>query len=131
MSVGEFAFEVTTEKPVAEAISAVEAALAERKFSVLWHLHINEKLAEKGLTLDPDVHILEVCSAPKAKQAIETSPQVAYFLPCKVVVRRQQGQTTLGLVRPTVLMNTLGDEGMSSLAAEVEAALTEAVGAAR
>jgi uncharacterized protein (DUF302 family) len=84
----EFQYSVTTTKTPAEAVAAVEAALAERQFSVLWHLHVNETLAKKGFELTPEVHILEVCSAPKAKHALETNPDVANFLPCKVVVKR-------------------------------------------
>jgi uncharacterized protein (DUF302 family) len=123
----EFQVSVKTAKGAAEACAAVESALAERKFSVLWHLHVNEKLQEKGLALGPDVHILEVCSAPKAKLAIETNPEVAYFLPCKIVVRSESGQTQIGLARPTMLMAVLGDERLEGLAREVEATLLEVV----
>jgi uncharacterized protein (DUF302 family) len=127
----EFQVSVATEKTPAEAVQAVEAALAERKFSVLWHLNVNDKLAEKGLNLAPEVHILEVCSAPRAKQALETNLDVAGFLPCKVVVTSSGGQTQIGLVKPTMLMSVLGDERLKALAEEVEAVLLEAVQAAR
>jgi uncharacterized protein (DUF302 family) len=122
---------VATGKAPAEAVKAVEAALAERKFSVLWHLTVNDKLAEKGLSLEPEVHILEVCSAPRAKQALETNLDVAGFLPCKVVVSSSGGQTQIALIKPTMLMNVLGDERLKALAEEVEAVLLEAVQAAQ
>lgn len=123
----EYQVSFATGKSPTEAVAAVEAALQERKFSVLWHLHVNEKLAEKGLDLGPEVHILEVCSAPRAKQAIEANPDVAYFLPCKIVVRSDGGQTRIGLTRPSVLMNLLGDDRFTDLADEVEAVMLEAV----
>lgn len=128
---GKVAVSVSTAKSPADAVKAVEAALAERKFSVLWHLNVGEKLTEKGLTLEPEVHILEVCSAPRAKQAIETNPEVAYFLPCKIVVKRVNGETEIGLARPTMLMDVLGDGRLQQLAEEVEAVLLEAVTAAK
>lgn len=123
----EYQVSFATGKSPAEAVAAVETALQERKFSVLWHLHVNEKLAEKGLELGPEVHILEVCSAPRAKQAIEANPDVAYFLPCKIVVRSSGGQTQIGLTRPTLLMSLLGDDRFKDLADEVESVMLEAV----
>jgi len=126
----EFAYEVRTDKSVDEAVAAVQAQLAERKFSVLWTLNVNETLRSKGFDLEHEVRILEVCSAPKAKGALETNPAVAYFLPCKIVVKRVSGQTTVGLTRPGALMGLMGDARFDDLAKQVEADLAAAVEAA-
>lgn len=127
----EFAYEVQTGKGVDEAVAAVEAAMAGRKFSVLWQLDVNKTLESKGLSLEHEVRILEVCSAPKAKHALETNPAVAYFLPCKIVVKRVAGQTTIGLSRPGALMALMGDDRFNALAQEVEAELIAVVDAAK
>lgn len=127
----EFAYEVHTGKGVEEAVAAVEAAMAGRKFSVLWQLDVNKTLESKGLSLEHEVRILEVCSAPKAKHALETNPAVAYFLPCKIVVKRVAGQTTIGLARPGALMALMGDERFNALAQEVEAELVAVVDEAK
>lgn len=87
----------------------LEQALIERKFGALWHLDVNEKLKEKGFDLEPEFHFFEVCSAPRAKQAIETNIKVGYFLPCKVVVYLQGGHTRIGLLNPTVLIELQND----------------------
>ncbi len=119
---------VPTEKSVQDAVKAVDAALAKRKFSVLWALDVNEKLQEKGLDLAREFRILEVCSAPRAKQALESDPEVGYFLPCKVMVYRGDGGTRIGLPRPTALMGMLGDDPkLAALAQEVEGVLVEAL----
>lgn len=115
-------------KTVEEAVQAVEAALAERKFSVLWHLNVNETLQKKGLDLGPEVRILEVCSAPRAKQAIESNPDVTYFLPCKVVIQRHNGKTRVGYASPASLIGLMGDDGLADLAAEVESVMSEVLG---
>ncbi|HEY3368189.1 MAG TPA: DUF302 domain-containing protein [Symbiobacteriaceae bacterium] len=127
----EFQVSVTTAKSPGEAVKAVEAALAERKFSVLWHLNVNRQLGEKGFSLGHEVHILEVCSAPRAKQAIDMNPEVAYFLPCKIIVKNDGGQTQIGLLKPTALMGLLGDEQLQAAGQEVEDVLLEAVQAAQ
>jgi uncharacterized protein (DUF302 family) len=123
----ELRYAVTTTKPVAEAARDVAAALARRGFSVLWELDVVGKLREKGLELQRPVRILEVCSAPRAKEALEANPLVGYFLPCKVVVLQRDGRTELGLPRPTALLSLLGDEHLQPLAEEVERVLVAAV----
>ncbi len=122
-------YAVTTEKSVESAIEAVTDALNRRQFSVLWHLDMNEKLVQKGLEPEPPFHVLEVCSAPRAKEALRVTQTVGYFLPCKLVVYvdRQTGKTTLGLPDPVALLNLAGHPTLDGLAREVTAILHEAV----
>lgn len=120
-------FAVSTHRSVDEAARAVEAALAQRSFSVLWALDVNAKLREKGLDVDGSYRILEVCSAPRAKQALETNADVSCFLPCKVVVTEVGGRTEIALPRPTALIGMLADARLHPLAEEVEAVMVAAV----
>ena len=123
----EYHYTRSTGKSVPEAIAALEAALTNRKFSALWHLDMQSKLKEKGLELKPEFHVFEVCSAPRAKEALETNLQVGYFLPCKMVVYSDDGQTRIGLLRPHLLMDLLGEERLKALATDVETELRAAV----
>jgi uncharacterized protein (DUF302 family) len=127
MTAAETRYEVTTDQPVEQAVAAVGEALGKRRFSVLWDLDVNAKLAEKGLDLAVPYRILEVCSAPRAKQALETNASVGYFLPCKVVVYREGGRTHIGLPRPEALIALVGDARLADLATEVERVLIEAI----
>ncbi len=125
-----FGLTVDTTKSVAHAIEAVENELKSRKFAVLWHLDMQEKLREKGVEGGPEFHVLEVCSAPRAKEALDADLYVGYLLPCKIVVFREHDATRIGLLRPTILMDFFEDERLRRLAEEVEATLTEVVRAA-
>jgi uncharacterized protein (DUF302 family) len=122
-------YTVPTTKSVESALAAVEQALARRQFAVLWHLDINAKLVEKGLEPGPPFHILEVCSAPRAKAALTTTQQVGYFLPCKVVVYADgaTGGTRIGLQRPRLMVDMIGEPALEPLADEVEGLLVGAV----
>lgn len=124
---------VETQKTIAEALEAVEKSLGARQFGVLWHLDMNEKLTEKGLPPGPEFHVLEVCSAPRAKKALTTNQKVGYFLPCKVVVYEdaQTHGTRIGFQRPQLMTELLGDSALAPLAAEVEGILTDAIHAAK
>lgn len=122
-------YTVPTDKSVPLAIEVIEKTLMARQFGVLWHLDINEKLVEKGLDPGPAFHVLEVCSAPRAKQALSTNQQVGYFLPCKIVVYTDQknGTTQIGLLRPRLMTELLGDQELEPLANEVEQLLVDAI----
>jgi len=123
----QFHYTRVAEKSVPDAIAALEGALAKRKFSALWHLDMRAKLQEKGQAFDGEFHVFEVCSAPHAKVALETNLEVGYFLPCKMVVYSKDGKTYVGLLRPNLLIEMLGEERLQSLANHVEAELSAAV----
>lgn len=122
-------YAVSTRKPVAQAIEELSDALGQRQFGVLWDLDINQKLVEKGLEPEPPFHILEVCSAPRAKHALSNNQEVGYFLPCKIVVYedRASGGTTIGFPKPDALMGLLRDPSLESLAEEVNSIMKAAL----
>lgn len=122
-------YRVTTNKTVDEAVEAVGRALKDNQFSVLWDLDINQKLEEKGIEPEPPYHILEVCSAPRAKKALSTNPVVGNFLPCKIVVYqdRESGATAISLPMPRALIGLLEDPDLESLAEEVSELMKAAV----
>ena len=125
----EYFVAVSTRESVEEAIQSVTERLQAHQFGVLWHLDINEKLEEKGVEPGLPFHILEVCSAPRAKQALTTNQRVGYFLPCKIVVYTddQTHGTVIGLQRPRLMTELLGDPALEPLANEVELLLTTAI----
>lgn len=125
----ELMYEITADKSLSRAVEDLGAALQRHQFGVLWDLDINAKLEEKGLRPEPPFRILEVCSAPRAKEALATNQAVGYFLPCKVLVYQdsQSGKTTIGYARPAALMGLLQDARLDSLAAEVDGLLRAAV----
>ncbi len=125
----ELMYQVTTKKSVDEAVEAVGAALKNHQFGVLWDLDINTKLTEKGIAPEPPFRILEVCSAPRAKQALTTNQAVGYFLPCKVLVYKDRASDTtrIGYAKPAALMGLLGDTRLDELARDVDHLLKQAV----
>ncbi|AEF93281.1 protein of unknown function DUF302 [Desulfotomaculum nigrificans CO-1-SRB] len=126
-----FDYTVSTSKDFETAVADLENALKERKFGVLWKLDMKEKLAEKGVDFAGQFKILEVCNPQKAKQALESNIKVGYFLPCKVVVYVEDGQTKMGTVRPSNMMNMIEGGVPENLAAEVDEILTGALNAAK
>jgi len=137
----EITFKVTTSKPVQEAVADLKNELAAINFSVLWGLNFKDKLQEKGLAFDQDFHVLEVCNPGEAKKALDANIEVGFFLPCKLAVYSQEGQTVIGMAKPTSLMSLMGSdplgnespgsESLVSLARRVEETLKTAILRAR
>jgi len=126
-----FHYTVSTEKDTETALESLVGALAEKNFGVLWKLDFKEKLAEKGLDFNGKFIILEVCNPVKAKEALEGSVLAGYFLPCKIVVYEQNGQTKIGTVRPSALMDMIEGGFPSELPLAVEKILIDVINAAK
>ncbi|MDY0322415.1 MAG: DUF302 domain-containing protein [Candidatus Carbobacillus sp.] len=124
----EFHYTMQTSKSVDETLQALEHALKEKRFGILWQMDIPHTLQQKGVSYDGGAYrVLEVCNPHEASQALETNLHAGYFLPCKIVVYERDGQTHVGLPRPTVLMHLVNDASLMALAERVEQALTEAI----
>lgn len=122
-----FHYTVEVDKTLPEAVAALEASLKNEKFGVLWSLNMKETLAGKGVELDGDYIILEVCNPHEAKRVLEKSPLVSYFLPCKIVVYMENGGTKVGLPRPTELIKLVDDEELQKIAADIERRLIDSI----
>ncbi|PSR21894.1 MAG: hypothetical protein C7B45_08910 [Sulfobacillus acidophilus] len=122
-------YQVQTKQTVDEAVHAIAETLQRHQFGVLWDLDINQKLVEKGLDAEPPYRILEVCSAPRAKQVLSRNPQAGNFLPCKIVVYQeaQTRQTIISFANPVALIGLIDDHRLDALAKEVGELLKQAV----
>lgn len=128
-----FEYTVETPKTVDEAIKSLERTLSDHKLGVLWKLDIPTKLMEKGIALEQDFRVLEVCNPDIAKKVLIRNQKGGYFLPCKIVVYRSEEtlKTHIGLLRPTSLMELTGDEDLKQIAATVEKSLIQAIDEAK
>jgi len=121
----DFHYTVTTDKTISEAIQSLEQKLKENKFGILWQLDLPAKLQEKGVTsYTSPFHILEVCNPKEAARVLNQNELVGYFLPCKITVyQSKDGQTKIGLPKPSAMINLLDDQELQSIAQEIEATL--------
>lgn len=124
-------YTVSTDKSVDEAVAALEESLKERKFGVLWKLDMMATLQSKGHPFSQPYRILEVCNPAEANQVLTANERVGYFLPCKIAVYEHEGKTTIGMPRPSVLMNMLGDGALAQTAERVEKTLVAAIDAVK
>jgi uncharacterized protein (DUF302 family) len=122
-----FDYTVETTKSIDEAVHALEESLKEEKFGVLWNFDLTAKLQEKGADFDTPFRVLEVCNPHEAKRVLSENLLIGYFLPCKIVVYVEEGNTKIGLPKPTSLIGLLQDNKIKAIAEEIEKQLISAI----
>ncbi len=115
-----FHYTVESNKTLEEAINSIENELKAEKFGVQWKFNIQEKLKEKGIDLDKEFIVLEVCNPHEAKRVLSENSLVGYFLPCKIVVYKENDQTKIGMPRPTSLISMIPNEKLAEIAEDIE-----------
>ena len=124
-------YRVKTDKSFTQAIDDLKNSLSEKRFGVLWELNFKNKLAEKGVSLDMNFQVLEVCNPNQAKKALETLTEVGFFLPCKLAVYEENETVFMGMLRPTELIGLISNDSLTSIAREVEQDLKDAINQAK
>ncbi len=85
----------TINQPYDDTVAAVREALGDQGFGVLTEVDLKATLKEKlDVDIAPQV-ILGACRPPLAYEAIQEEPSIAAVLPCNVVVRTLDEDTTL------------------------------------
>jgi uncharacterized protein (DUF302 family) len=124
-------YKVKTEKSFEKAIESLKESLKNHNFGVLWELNFKEKLKEKGLDFDKNINILEVCNPKRAQEVLGKNIEAGFILPCKMVIYEDNNSVFIGMVNPTVLIQMIDDEELSTIASKVEEELKIAIDEAR
>ena len=117
-----------TEKSVAEALEDLKASVADNGFGVLHVYDLKATLAGKGVDLDEECHILEICNPHRAKEVLDADISMNMALPCRVSVYTDAGKTKIGMIRPKPMLEMLSnDPALSKVADEVEATMIKII----
>ncbi|HTJ72478.1 MAG TPA: DUF302 domain-containing protein [Actinospica sp.] len=120
---------ITLDRPYANVVEQVRAALKEQGFGVLTEIDVQATMREKlGEQMEPYV-ILGACNPPLAHRALSADPSIGLLLPCNVVVRAHEGHTIVEALDPNVMVEVTGDASLSLVAAEASKRLNAALDA--
>jgi uncharacterized protein (DUF302 family) len=115
----------TLDRPYEETVQAVRSALEAQGFGVLTEIDLQATLKKK---LDVDVApqvILGACRPQLAYEALQVDPSIATVLPCNVVVRAiDENSTVVEAFDPDAMMGLSGNTGLDSVAADARQRLT-------
>ena len=123
---------VTSNKSVDQAVADLEAAVRQNGFGVLHQYDLKQTLAGKGVELQKECRILDVCNPKQAARVLAADMGMNVALPCRISVYEDGGQTRIGMVKPTAMLASLSDSPeLKRVAEEVEAAITRMIDAAK
>jgi len=120
----------TLNQPYAAAVEAVRVALADQGFGVLTEIDLKATLKDKlDVDIEPQI-ILGACRPPLAYEAIQAEPSIAAVLPCNVVVRSVDENTTMvEAFDPDAMMGLADNAALNKLAADAKQRLNAAFAA--
>lgn len=120
-----YTLSTTLQMPYDAAVTEVREGLADQGFGVLTEIDLKATLKAK---LDVDVApqvILGACRPPLAYEALQVDPSIATVLPCNVVVRSLDEQTTVvEAFDPDAMMGLSDVGGLDAVAADARQRLT-------
>jgi uncharacterized protein (DUF302 family) len=124
--------QVESAKSLAEIDRGLHESAARHKFGIIATHDLKQTLLNKGVELNQDCRIYEVCNPQQAKTVLDASGSISTALPCRISVYGTPGRYTLATLRPTELMKGFELPAVGPVAQEVErvlqAMMTEAAG---
>jgi uncharacterized protein (DUF302 family) len=123
-----YALTATVRRPFADTLSATRSSLADQGFGILTEIDIQATLKAKlGVDIAPQV-ILGACRPPLAHAALQAEPSVGLLLPCNVVIRALDDDTTVvEALDPKVMVSLTQNDALSSIADEAGQRLAAAL----
>ena len=125
-----FTLSTTLAQPYEAALEAVRAALGDQGFGILTEIDLKATLKAK---IDVDVApqiILGACRPARAYEALTAEPSIAAVLPCNVVVRSVDDDTTIvEAFDPDAMMGLADNDALRTVATDAKQRLTAALAA--
>ena len=123
---------VESSKSFDQASADLEAAVKRHDFGVL-HIHdLGNTLRSKGVEIDQQCRVFEVCNPGQAARVLAADMRINMALPCRISVYTENGATKIGLIRPREMLSALSrDATLMQVAQEVEDKTIQMVDEAR
>ena len=123
-----YALTATFRRPFADTLAATRAALSDQGFGILTEIDMQATLKAKlDVDIQPQV-ILGACRPPLAHAALQIEPSVGLLLPCNVVIRGIDNDTTVvEALDPNVIVSLTQNEALSFVATEAGQRLAAAL----
>jgi uncharacterized protein (DUF302 family) len=116
---------LATNKSVAEAAVALQAAVQANHFGVMQVHNLQETMVKKGVAFERECLIFEVCQPQQAKKVLEQNMSVSTALPCRISIYEEDGKTKLATLKPTTLLAMFNAPQLEGVAQEVEATIVK------
>ncbi|MBZ5602973.1 MAG: DUF302 domain-containing protein [Acidobacteriia bacterium] len=113
-------YQIKSNKSLDEIERGLQESAARHRFGIIATHDLQDTLRKKGVELDMECRIYEVCNPVQAKKVLEADGAVSTALPCRISVYGSKGEYTLATMRPTEMMKAFGKPEIEPVAQEVE-----------
>jgi uncharacterized protein (DUF302 family) len=101
---GESTLSVVCDRPFDEVALQLEGSIVANDLGILQVHDFGRLLRAKGMALEQNCRVYEVCNARLAAQLIDIDPGLAHVLPCRISMHDRGGVTTVTTPMPSALM---------------------------
>jgi uncharacterized protein (DUF302 family) len=123
-----YALSTTVGRPFTDVLEDTRTALADQGFGVLTEIDLAATLKAKLDVEVPAQVILGACRPPLAHAAIQAEPSIGLLLPCNVVVRAVDDQTTVvEAMDPEVMVTVTHNDALAPVASDAGERLSAAL----
>jgi uncharacterized protein (DUF302 family) len=118
-------YQIASTRSLDEIDRGLQESAARHRFGVLTIHDLQDTMRKKGVTLDMECRIYEVCNPVQAKKVLDADGAISTALPCRISVYGSKGNYTLATMRPTEMMKAFGKPEIEPVAREVEDTIVE------
>jgi uncharacterized protein (DUF302 family) len=118
-------FEVESSKTIEQVCQDLEKAVVAHKFGVMTVHNLKETMKKKGVELDRECRIFEVCNPHQARKVLERNMEISTALPCRISVFIEGNKVKLATLKPTALVLQFNAPELQDVAREVEDTLIQ------
>ncbi|EWS61563.1 MAG: DUF302 domain-containing protein [Aquincola sp.] len=101
---GESTLSVVCDRPFDEVALQLEGSIVANDLGILQVHDFRRLLQAKGMSLEHNCRVYEVCNPRLTAQLIDIDPGLAHVLPCRISMHDQGGVTTVTTPMPSALM---------------------------
>ena len=116
---------ITSTGPLENIERRLQDSAARHQFGIIATHDLQDAMKKKGVELQMECRIYEVCNPLQAKKVLESDGAISTALPCWISVYGSPAHYTLATMRPTELMKAFGNPEIEPVAREVEEVLLE------
>jgi len=114
-----------TEKSVQEVRQAIEEKAKAKGFGVMSVHEVSNILKNKGVPIDYECVIVEVCSPKHASQVLSKNAFISTAMPCRIAIFRRDNKTVVSTIAPTAMLDMYDEPELKPVAEEVEKLMKE------
>jgi uncharacterized protein (DUF302 family) len=102
-----FTYKIISKQLIVNVSEQVPAACEKHKFALLHTYVYHEIVAGKGFPIERKVYIYEICQAKTAAAMLTDFPHFAIFMPCKLAIYEENGDTVISTMNMEIMLNAI------------------------